>query len=150
MTEIELATLAGFFAGEGTMSISGGQSPSLYVGIGNSEKVWIDKFAALFPAAYYIEAPPKKFSHAKTMFRWRATGNRAANFLRTIKPYLIGEKSQQADIALQFQELKAGHKAPTPFSPEQRSQMDKLRNSLKELRRTAAETNRKDALAWAK
>ena len=72
MTEIELATLAGFFAGEGTMTISGGKSPTLYVGIGNSEKLWIDKFVAGFPASYYVEKPPKNYPGAKFMFRWES------------------------------------------------------------------------------
>jgi hypothetical protein len=148
VTEIELATLAGFFAGEGTMSISGGKSPSLYVGIGNTEKLWIDRFQAAFPAGYYVEAP-NHYPGAKFMFRWRATGKKALNFLRTIQPYLIGEKADQLAIAVAFQELKKSN-ANGGYTPEERLQMDRLRNSLKESRRTAAETNRKDAITLAK
>lgn len=150
MEQIELATLSGFFAGEGNITISSGKWPTLYAALGNTEKSWVDKFFKEFGGSFYVEQP--KYNGAKNMFRWRVTGKKAESFLRAIQPYLQGEKAEQLKIALHFQGLKNSWKVRDNegFSPEQRLEMDKVRNSMRELRRTAAETNREDALPWAK
>jgi len=144
VNEIELATLAGFFAGEGNITISGGKWPTLYAALGNTEKFWVEKFHRLFGGAFYIEEP--KYTGAKFMFRWRVTGKGAENFLKTIAPYLMGEKADQLKVALEFQAVK-GCKTHcgTRYTDLQLSEMDKLYQRIQSLRRTAAETNRRDA-----
>lgn len=147
MNEIELATLAGFFAGEGNITISGGEWPTLYAALGNTEKVWVEKFYQLFGGAFYVEKP--KYLGAKYMFRWRVTGNKAAKFLHTIQPFLQGEKAEQLALALRFQEMKERKRPNTKaYPPELRLEMEKVRTEMSRLRRAAAETNRKDATPW--
>lgn len=148
MDSIEMATLSGFFAGEGSLTISGGKLPTLYVAVGNSEKVWIDKFYFNFGGTHYLETP--KYSGAKFMFRWRVSGKPAERFLKAIQPYLQGEKAEQLKIALQFQEIKSSvPNRNAGFTPEIKTQMDKCRDNLRNLRRTAAETNRRDAATYS-
>jgi hypothetical protein len=143
---IELATLAGFFAGEGNITISGGNWPTLYAAIGNSEKSWVSLFYDNFGGSMYVEQP--KYKGAKFMFRWRVSGKKAVNFLETIQPFLIGEKSEQLKLGLKFQELKLQVKAPVKYTEEQFRQMREVHQEMQSLRRTAAETNRKDASPW--
>lgn len=146
MDTIELATLAGFFAGEGNITISGGNWPTLYAALGNTEKFWVEKFHASFGGAFYVEKP--KYFSAKYMFRWRVSGKKAVEFLKAIQPFLIGEKAEQLKLGLEFQELKASVKAPFKYSNELISQMKRAHQMMQNLRRTAAETNREDAAPW--
>lgn len=144
MNTIELATLAGFFAGEGAIVISGGKWPTLYASVGNTEKLWIDLLYTNFGGARYIEKP--KYAGAKYVFRWRVCGKKAKSFLEAIQPYLIGEKAEQLSLGLRFQDLKNETEKPNlGYSSNVCAQMDRFRESLKSLRRAAAETNRKDA-----
>jgi LAGLIDADG-like domain len=147
VNEIELATLAGFFAGEGSITLSGGKLPTLYVAVGNTEKVWIDKLHRTFGGVNYVEKP--KYAGAKFIFRWRVSGKPAMRFLQAIQPYLIGEKLGQLEAALKFQKIKseipnrnAGYTSETCF------QLSECRDDLRNLRCTAAETNRKDAATY--
>ena len=147
MNEIELATLSGFFAGEGNVTISSGKWPTLYVAVGNTEKFWIDKFYQNYEGAFYVEKP--KYLGAKYMFRWRVTGKRAEAFLKQIQPFLQGEKAEQLKLGLKFQELKKLHRPNTKaYPPELKLEMEKVRRQLQKLRLAAAETNRKDASPW--
>ncbi len=147
MTEIELATLAGFFAGEGNITISAGEWPTMYAALGNTEKFWVEKFYNEFSGAFYVEQP--KYAGAKYMFRWRVSGKKAERFLRTIQPFLIGEKAEQLRLALIFQELKRKPRPNTKaYPPELRLEMEKVRRQLQESRRAAAETNRENAIPW--
>ena len=146
MNTIELATLAGFFAGEGNITISGGNWPTLYAALGNSEKFWVEKFYANWGGSMYVEQP--KYKGAKFMFRWRVSGKKAVEFLKAIQPFLIGEKAAQLDLGLKFQELKTGVKAPVKYTDDQMLWMRKAHQEMQNLRRTAAETNRRDATPW--
>lgn len=143
MNEIELATLSGFFAGEGNITVSGGKWPTLYAAIGNTEKLWVERFHTLWGGSFYIEQP--KYANAKHMFRWRVSGKTAVKFLTDIKPFLIGEKAAQLVVGLELQEIKASVHPPTPYTSEQTLLMEKVHQKMQSLRRTAAETNRKDA-----
>jgi len=144
VNEIELATLAGFFAGEGNITISGGKWPTLYAALGNTERFWVEKLHNLFGGAFYIEQP--KYTGAKFMFRWRVTGKGAEKFLRTIAPYLLGEKAEQLKVALEFQAVKGlNTDCGTRYTDFQLSEMNRLYQEIQSLRRTAAETNRRDA-----
>jgi hypothetical protein len=149
VNQIELATLAGFFAGEGSLTISGGKLPTLYAAVGNTERIWIDLFHSNFDGTWYIEKP--KYQGAKNIFRWRVAGNHAVKFLTAIQPYLVGEKAGQLNLALKFQSIKNKiENRNAGFSTETRLELDKCREELRNLRRTAAETNRRDATPLAK
>ena len=150
---VELARFSGFFAGEGSISISGPQNHknalNLWVMIGNTEREWVKAFKQVFGGSIYIEFP-KRFKNAKPVYRWRLYNSDAANFLRAIFPFLIGEKRAQVEIALRFQAIKdqrdsQRYNRRQPFSLEQLEQMERLKDELKELRRAVAETKRRDA-----
>lgn len=148
VSDVELARLAGFFAGEGSISISGGAWPTLYASLGNTELVWVESFYNWFGGTLYIETP--KYSGAKHMFRWRVSGKSAEAFLRTIQPFLMGEKVAQLDLGLEFQALKNAEIPKGGVGRKTRSttwdKMQQFREEMKKLRRAAAETNRIDAL----
>jgi hypothetical protein len=147
VNEIELATLAGFFAGEGNITISGGEWPTLYAALGNTERFWVERFYKEFGGSLYLEQP--KYSGAKFMFRWRVSGKKAVKFLRTIQPFLQGEKAEQLVVALKFQNLKEIERSITKsYPPETRLEMEKVRSEMGALRRAAAETNRENATPW--
>lgn len=143
MNQIELATLAGFFAGEGSITLSSGKWPTMYAALGNSERLWVEKFRDLFGGAFYVEKP--KYLGAKYIFRWRVCGKQAVVFLESIQPYLVGEKAEQLILALIFQKTKSQQNSGHIISEKLRGDMDRFIESMKLLRRTAAETNRKDA-----
>lgn len=148
MTDIQMATLAGFFAGEGSISISGGKWPTLYAQLGNSELLWSKMLYENFGGCLTVEGPTKKFPDAKYMFRWRTSGRKAVAFLSAIEPYLIGEKAEQLKLGLEFQQLKESENSTFKYSNSLLDKMQVLQKLKKDLRSIAAETNRKDALKW--
>lgn len=146
MSDIELARISGFFAGEGYIVISGKPVPALYVAVGNTESVWIDLLHKHFAGSRTVQQP--KYMGAKCMFRWRVTGKLAVKFLKAIQPFLMGEKLQQLELGLEFQKAKDTYKAGIgnkKCTPEFLATMEAFRERLRNLRRAAAETNRKDA-----
>ena len=143
MTDIQLATLAGFFAGEGSISISGGKWPTLYAQLGNSELLWSRMLYDNFGGCLTVEAP--KYENAKFMFRWRTSGRKAVTFLQAIKPYLLGEKAEQLKLGLEFQQLKESENSTYKYTDSLLTKMQGLQKLKKDLRSIAAETNRRDA-----
>ena len=147
-SEVELATMAGFFAGEGCIQVSGGKWPTLYAGFGNSEKFWVTKFLEVFGGST-TQYLPKKFKNPKIVFYWRVSGKDAYSFLKAIQPFLIGEKAEQLKLGLQFQEFKwsnrLGKGGPTRRVDSVLSELEGFQTRMKLLRRAAAETNRRDA-----
>ena len=148
MTDIQMATLAGFFAGECSISISGGKWPTLYAQLGNSELLWSKMLYDNFGGCLTIEGPTKKFPNAKYMFRWRTSGRKAVAFLKAIEPYLIGEKANQLKLGLEFQQLKESEHSTFKYSNSLLDKMQVLQRLKKDLRSIAAETNRRDAQQW--
>ena len=148
MSEVELARLAGFFAGEGNITISGGKWPTLYAALGNTEKMWVEQFHSLFSGSFYVEEP--KYAGAKLMFRWRVSGKNAVNFLQIIQPFLIGEKAEQLKLGLAFQKVKNAEIPKGGFGRKTRittwDKLQQFRGEMKNLRCAAAETNRRDAI----
>ena len=112
MNESDLAYLAGFFDGEGSVSISENGKPSpralspnhtLQVAIGNTDITVLKQIQQHF-GGYLTTRCPSKPRH-KTVYQWSLRSTGAADFLKAIRPYLK-MKCKQADIAIAFQESK--------------------------------------------
>ena len=151
----ELNLLTGFFAGEGSIYIRKSQkkskTPTLYVDVGNTERMWCDKFQQRFGGRVRVSFP--KRANALPYYHWITTDENAGDFLRTIAPNLIGEKRQQLEIALKLEAIKAkkpnrgragvnGH-----FSVDDIAAMNRIEEELRECRCAAAETKRANAMS---
>lgn len=140
--------LAGFFAGEGHVGIrksaKKSKCPSVVVEVGNTEVVWCNLFQQHFGG--YIRLYFPKRAKALPYYHWTLKDEQAALFLQTIYPFLIGEKRQQAELAIRVATIKlcrpskGGH-----FNDEQLEVMERLEFNLRDLRRAAAETKRASA-----
>ena len=154
-TDIELATLAGFFAGEGYIGIrkssKKSKSPTLTVEVGNTERIWAEAFQDFFGGNIRV-ALPKQYN-SLPYHKWYIKDEAAAKCIRAILPFLRGEKLQQAFVALDLDAIKskkpnrgrtgkAGH-----FCQSDIVEMERLEIKLQELRRAAAETKRKSTLS---
>jgi len=141
----EVKILAGFFAGEGHIGIRKGnkkqKAQSLYVEVGNTEAFWTRKFQELWGGSVRVSFP--KVRHSLPYYHWSVKDSDAIKCLREIFPFLLGEKKQQAVIALKLAEIKDGHVGW--YTPEQHASMERLKDELQELRRAVAETKRTSA-----
>lgn len=107
MTDLDLAWAAGFFDGEGCISIPTrvrsrnrhGYTLSLYVG--QVDPSPLRRFQSLFGGTV-VTKKSGPFAR-RTMFMWRITGSTAFAALRQLHPYLTVKRSQ-ADLALEFKD----------------------------------------------
>ncbi|MHB8961975.1 MAG: LAGLIDADG family homing endonuclease [Saccharofermentanales bacterium] len=115
ITEVEHAYLAGFFDGEGCVSIvedgsgKNTQSPKLglIVNITSCDKHILDLWASKTGiGSVYIGT--KARGNARTGNQWKASSRGATELLQLIYPYL-NIKKKEADIAFKFQETMGGH-----------------------------------------
>ena len=105
---IETSYAAGFIDGEGSIGIyRSGNTLSLTIQISNCSKDALDLFASLFggevrkrPSSWHEDKSPKW----RPAYYWRLYGEKAANVIRHLSPYLR-EKKAQADLALEWQDL---------------------------------------------
>jgi len=149
VTELDLAFMAGLFAGEGSICIvvgkfpNGERYPNMHAGFATTERCWADWFHEVFGGTKHIY-PPKKETN-KFVFFWRVGGQTAEDFLKAIQPYLKGEKVKQLELALRYREAKRQCKAAGEKISQNIDLWDSFKQELKMLRRAAAETNRTDA-----
>lgn len=97
----DLAYLAGYFDGEGTIGITGG---SLCVRVVNTHRPAVDRFAALFGGAVGLHQAGN--TATRPQWIWRAYGDTAAAFLTAVLP-LLHEKAPQAYLGLQYRLVKS-------------------------------------------
>lgn len=110
ITDVERAYLAGFFDGEGCISIvedgSGvtANSPKLYLAtnVSSCDKYILDYWADKTEIGK-VSVGTKARGNARTGYQWQATGQSAVDLLWLIYPYL-NIKKEQADVAFKFQE----------------------------------------------
>jgi len=124
LNELDLSYIAGFFDGEGSVTIHHNYAPSprgkspnhtLQVSIGNTDPrviVWIHEH---FGGALTMRSGFKP--NHRDVIQWMARSNKAARFLRMILPYLR-MKREQAEIALTFQQAKSGYRKKMLSSDE--------------------------------
>ncbi len=103
--EKDLAWAAGFFDGEGYITISrrnhrGYTGHYLRVGINHVAREPLDKFVELFGGK--LEYTDKVVGNRKPRYRWIASTSRAAEVLVLLQPYIIN-KGREISLALQFQ-----------------------------------------------
>ena len=99
------AYLAGIIDGEGSICIvrkfgPRSKNPSflIRISVGMSCLQIIEFLQENFRGSIHKE---KKKLNRKQMYRWNIQGNKAANFLEAIRPFLI-EKKEKAKIAMEF------------------------------------------------
>ena len=110
ITELERAYLAGFFDGEGCISIvedgSGKNtySPKMYLAmnIASCDKYILDYWADKTKIGK-VNVGTKARGNARTGYQWQTTGQKAVDLLGLMYPYLNIKKAQ-ADVAFKFQE----------------------------------------------
>lgn len=147
-----LAVLAGFFAGEGCIQLrksnKHSKSPTLTVEVGNTERFWCEKFKEIFGGNTRVRIAKKRLNHLP-YHKWYIKDEKAADVLQELKPFLMGEKAPQLDLALKAAAIKtqrpnrgrrgaAGH-----FTDEELKGLNSLVSELEQLRFAAAETKRK-------
>jgi hypothetical protein len=96
---IDLAYTAGFFDGEGCISI--GKNGAVDIRITNTAKSVLVKFQNLFGGN--IGNRTQKVN--KTQYAYCLYGENAIEFIKLLKPYLI-EKLPQAETILEYYELR--------------------------------------------
>ena len=103
---IELAWVAGFFEGEGSVRISKPARRnlgSLTVDVPNTEVALIRPFERWGGSVSRYSPGGRR----KSYWRWRAAATEAEAFLRVIRPYVISEKvREKIDLGLAFQAQK--------------------------------------------
>lgn len=108
VTETQAAWAAGFFDGEGCVSLhlhtkrSGQQYPAVAIILTQKDRRPLDFFHALFGAKETISVVHRTI-HKRPYFRVVYSGRRAAEVLRVLRPYLT-LKGEVADVALALQQ----------------------------------------------
>jgi hypothetical protein len=111
ITKIEstvLAYIAGFFDGEGTVSIKRtDNSFALHCGVWQVDRTPLDFIALYFGGNVKIRS---KQGNGNDQWVWMVSSIHAADFLKAIEPYLIVKRSQ-ATVAIRFQALSSSNHA---------------------------------------
>lgn len=104
MKKTDLAYMAGFFDGEGWITIS---EKDLRCGVAQANEWIINLFKFRFGGRIYTRDPKNHKGHLGKRFiwDWRIDSRQAALFLEAIKPYLI-LKLAEAQIAIEYQANK--------------------------------------------
>lgn len=115
MTEFEKAYLAGFFDGEGCISISKhhkarnnthGHCYGISISVSNTFKSVMIWLAQVTKSQCYIrQLRTKERKHRKIIWEWRCFANGARLFLENLLPYLK-VKRKQAELVLEFLQYK--------------------------------------------
>lgn len=105
MKKIDIAYMAGFFDGEGSISImrrAKGKPYWLRVQLGQANKWILQLIQFQFGGSLFHNRPRENRREA---WQWSASANIAMGFLKCILPYLKLKKGE-AEIAIHFQEGK--------------------------------------------
>lgn len=115
--------LAGFFDGEGCITVAINRTPgekikrgtpgkvyvkySLSVQLTNTDRSTLDYCQERWGGHVYLQSKSKN-SHRRDCFVWRVNGKKSIPFLTDIKGHLR-QKNKQADLALEFVNLPPTH-----------------------------------------
>ena len=113
LTEAEKAYLAGFFDGEGCISIGkyqgkNNRTPVYQLMVVVSQKEDLSELCRLAGVGSVVV---NNHRHGWVYYSWRMSPHDGAEFLATILPYLRN-KAQEAEIAIEYQS-RQGHKTST-------------------------------------
>lgn len=129
---IDLAYTAGFFDGEGSISITArvrkthNTEHRLWIAVGQKDGATLDWLKDLFGGQVYTVKRDGSFY-------WVMTNNVAYNFLKQILPYLQYKKIQ-AELAIEFCEGYSFLKRQ-PLPPEELERREKIRQQMKLLKK---------------
>lgn len=135
MDKETLAYLAGFFDGEGCVSIlsyHGGKSFGIRLFASQIDprplNILKDKFGGS------IQVQPK-LPNRRTIYKWGVEGEKAVIALNLLRPYLV-VKSEQADIVLEFAPLiGTSKKRNKPLTKEEINLRQEIKERLHRLKR---------------
>jgi len=113
-TQTDVAWAAGFFDGEGCVTITWRRqtqrgplkqvSPLLIASVVNVDPGAIERLHSLFGGAV------RSYQHhanGHTIYEWRATGSKGSNFLSAVLPYSITKRTQ-IEVGLRFAAERPG------------------------------------------
>lgn len=112
MTATQAAWVAGFFDGEGTISVSrggrGGKYQSVYVSIVNTHKESIETIYSWVGAGRFSERDMSgRPKHHKQQYLWKIAAQRdVVEFCKQILPYLIVKKEKVQEFLNGWEDLK--------------------------------------------
>jgi hypothetical protein len=97
--QVRVIWAAGFFDGEGAISLPKNKNGTRYlrIGIGQLHLPSLQIIQELFGGTIN----PEQFDNGKTFWRWQANNHVGADALRTMLPWLI-VKGEQAEFAVEF------------------------------------------------
>ena len=106
-TETELAWLAGFIDGEGTIYITHGRDQQmLFLRIGNTHVPSLEKIKKICRVGYIgLHSGGRGRLGKREVYKWSVQANQALKVLQKVFPYLVTKKAQ-AEIAIAFQSHK--------------------------------------------
>ena len=114
--DVELAYLAGFFDGEGSISIlnKGPRKLGLHLQVSQTVKEPLDRFQERFGGSIHLTSRGQSPFSRKPIWAWHAGPRDGATALAALLPYLL-VKREQAEVAIEFQSrMKWGtNKPPT-------------------------------------
>ena len=158
LTEIEKAYIAGFFDGEGSISINKfrANNPNykcphyiLTVTLTNTNLEIIEEIHEKLGASKQMRKREWGKSHWKTCYAWMASANKALIVLKLIRPYLK-VKAKQADLAISFQESKMSNRKwvssdkGKTLSPETLADREAIYKTMKNLNGSIRNRSRRD------
>ena len=113
MTRVDLAYMAGFFDGEGSVSLYiKGKRYELQVCLSNTNEWVVRLFQFNFGGGVYLDKRNEKNPNHRDAWRWQLRAKKAVKFLNVLHPYLILKKPQSA-LATSFQaRRKLGRTVP--------------------------------------
>jgi len=122
--KLDLNYLAGFFDGDGSISIKRQNHPqstrgvcyTLQVAVTNTNKEIVEHFKKVWKAGHIQTKTPLKQTH-KTAYVWRVTGRTAKMVLEPLLPFLRVRK-EQAVLALEFQTYKNYSQSESNFEKQ--------------------------------
>ena len=109
MDEYRKAYFAGFFDGEGCISLVRG-GPTIAVAVVQVDRAPLDLLSSTYGGKVNLHGKPAKESHQQA-YRWQVYGSRARVFLEDVRPYLI-VKAEKTDEALAMRD-------PRPYTTRQ-------------------------------
>jgi len=109
---------AGLFEGEGTVYIAPATMKSsthlghLTIAVSSTDRKTIEFLVNRWPG-YFGHVPPRTESH-REYWRWQLIANKAASFLKDIRPYLVSDRNRaRADLGIAYQDQKERRNRPT-------------------------------------
>lgn len=140
MNETDLAYSAGFFDGEGSISIylQERRWHKLHISIGNTDRPVLQAIHALLGGSLWNGS--REIPGHRPMYFWGATDCNAKRILELLLPHLHVKRAQ-AELAIKFQTMKSTHVryrggpggGSNPVSPEEWAARETIRQRIKSL-----------------